>query len=286
MSDLSHDHYFHWRTAQGLKDYLEFSKKCGYSTGWKSLDRFYKVEKGQLNVVTGIPSHGKSEFVDALMFNMVQNEGWHVVYYSPENYPVYEHILKLTEKHQKKSRFVLTNDEISESWDYLKEFFDFIDIPYTEDPTLENIIDDIESGNRMDKLDAVVIDPWNEVELSRPWDVNETDYTGKCLRKLRKMAREMKVAFFVVAHPVKMERTKEGVFKVPTPYDISGSANWYNKPDNCLCVWRDVTKEDGEVDVFVQKVKFKPYGRPGRVKLIWNGHKGGIYEELGLNKPN
>lgn len=33
------------------------------STGWHSLDRYYRVARGQLNVITGIPSHGKALYI-------------------------------------------------------------------------------------------------------------------------------------------------------------------------------------------------------------------------------
>ena len=36
----------------------------GLSTGYKSIDEIYTVVEGQLTVVTGHPSSGKSEFVD------------------------------------------------------------------------------------------------------------------------------------------------------------------------------------------------------------------------------
>ena len=39
----------------------------GARTGWPSLDRHYTVAPGQLTLVTGWPSIGKSEFVDALL---------------------------------------------------------------------------------------------------------------------------------------------------------------------------------------------------------------------------
>ena len=36
----------------------------GASTGYKNVDEFYSVVEGQLTVVTGHPSSGKSEFID------------------------------------------------------------------------------------------------------------------------------------------------------------------------------------------------------------------------------
>lgn len=38
----------------------------GLSTGWDAVDELYTVEPGQLTIVTGVPSSGKSEWLDAL----------------------------------------------------------------------------------------------------------------------------------------------------------------------------------------------------------------------------
>lgn len=65
----------------GLQNYK------GVSTGWPSLDECYKIAKGTLNIITGIPGHGKSEFVDALMVNTATAHDWRWFVYSPENYP-------------------------------------------------------------------------------------------------------------------------------------------------------------------------------------------------------
>ena len=67
----------------------------GTSTGWVELDRYYTVKKGQMTVVTGIPSHGKSEFLDAVAINLATKHDWRIAYYSPENHPIPLHLTKL-----------------------------------------------------------------------------------------------------------------------------------------------------------------------------------------------
>ena len=48
----------------------------GLSTGWKTLDAHYTVRSGEISIITGIPGHGKSNFLDALMVNLFQQHGW------------------------------------------------------------------------------------------------------------------------------------------------------------------------------------------------------------------
>jgi twinkle protein len=57
---------------------------------------------------------------------------------------------------------------------------------------------------------------------------------------------------------------------VPTPWDINGSANFRNKADNCLTIWRDEDSPELPVKVYVQKVRFKNIGCIGMVELKWD----------------
>lgn len=97
----------------------------------------------------------------------------------------------------------------------------------------------------------IVLDPWNEVEHKRGRDENETDYTGRMLRAARRFAKMHDVAFWIVAHPSKPHQGHKGK---PGLYDISGSANWANKPDYGLTYHRPDPKEN-YATVTVTKVR-------------------------------
>lgn len=66
-------------------------------TGWRALEGLYSVRPGELTVITGIPSHGKSAFLDAMMINLARKEGWSFGVFSPENQPLEMHVSKLAE---------------------------------------------------------------------------------------------------------------------------------------------------------------------------------------------
>src|SRR5690606_17801830 len=57
---------------------------------------------------------------------------------------------------------------------------------------------------------------------------------------------------------------------VPTPYDISGSAHWYNKADNIITVHRNQAEQTQDVDIHVQKVRFKHIGHIGVATLKYD----------------
>ena len=70
----------------------------GMHPGWKQLGEHYRPAKGTLNIITGIPSHGKSEFMDALAVNLSLQHKWKWIVFSPENYPLELHVKKISEK--------------------------------------------------------------------------------------------------------------------------------------------------------------------------------------------
>jgi twinkle protein len=119
---------------------------------------------------------------------------------------------------------------------------------------------------------GLVIDPWNELEPQRAAGETETEYISRVLRVVRQWARQHSVHVWMVVHPTKMYRDDNGKYPVPTLYDCAGSSHWRNKADNGLCVWRnladDVTQR--EVDIYIQKIRFRQIGRLGKVTLVYD----------------
>jgi twinkle protein len=249
----------------------------GDRTGWRSLDRHYTVVPGQFTVVTGWPSSGKSEWLDALLVNL-SRQGWKLAIFSPENQPVELHIAKILEKLAGKPFGAgpterLTLEDVDEWGDELAQSFSFIEAPGDDALSVQDVIEAATpylarfgDGEKR----GLVIDPWNELEHWRPQGLSETEYVSKTLSYVRNWARRNRVHVWIVAHPQKMKR-EDGKLPIPTPDMISGSQHWWNKADCAVTVWRDLAKFDSnEVDVYVQKVRFKNVGRTGFVTLVYD----------------
>ena len=82
--------------------------------------------------------------------------------------------------------------------------------------------------------------------------------------------REMNCHLWLVAHPSKLQRKKDGSLPVPTPHDVSGSAHFWNKSDNCICVDRDQGEGTEDVDIHVQKIRFRHVGHVGLAGLRYD----------------
>jgi hypothetical protein len=263
--------------SQKIDNFYIKGSPRGYSTGFENLDNYYRVARGQLNIVTGLPTHGKSELMDAVMVNMAVLHGWRFLVFSPENYPYEMHYQKLAEKYIGKpffgpERFTVQDNANAKS--FLSQHFYFIDY-FRDSITLDEILNVTQT--MAGKIDGLIIDPWNELEGEIGKEKSETQWIGECLSKIRKKARAMNVAIWVVAHPTKIQKDKDGNYPIPTMYSISGSANWYNKADNGLVVYRNF--EENYTEVHVQKVKFKYYGSHGSARFSYLPMSG-RYEEM------
>ena len=280
--------------SEALRDLHTAGLESGDDTGWPGLDEHYTVVPGQWTLVTGIPSHGKSEFLDALCVNLARQD-WCFMVFSPENWPIQVHIAKLLEKWTRQPFFAgpdrLSEPDAQSKLARLQDHFEFIvqdsdavatTIPWIITEAFERI-DELRDRDRSigrARKYGLIIDPWNEVEHQRPEKSTETEYISYALSYIRQHCRQWSIHAWVVAHPKMLQRDKDGKRPVPTPYDISGSANWYNKSDNIITVWRDVEDASGRVEIHVQKVRFRHVGRPGMVELTYDRATGTYSQPL------
>lgn len=260
----------------------------GDKTGWASLDKFYTIAEGQLTIVTGWPGAGKSEWLDALLVNLAI-QGWKFGIFSPENQPVEVHISKLLEKISGKpfgqsSKSRMTQDEVTAFTNELDQSFGFMEATgrlSSPEDVLEAVVHFLFSFGA-DAKRGLVIDPWNELEHWRPAQLSETEYVSKTLSMVRNWARKNKVHVWIVAHPQKMRR-ENGVLPIPRPDMIAGSQHWWNKADCAITVYRDFDKINSpDVDIHVQKVRFKHVGRPGLVTLQYDRITGRYHEKTDM----
>jgi twinkle protein len=256
-------------------------RKRGLSTGWPSLDQYMTIVEGQLTVVTGIPNHGKSEFLDALMINLAHRHGWRFALCSFEN-PPHEHIAKLAEKHLGLPFWDgptrrMSEAELMQAMEWAGEHFYLIRFD-DEAPTIDAILEKARIAVLRHGIRGLPIDPYNEIEHKRPAGMTETEYVSQLLGKVKRFAQHHGVHVWIVAHPRILHR-ENGSLPVPTLYDISGSAHWANKPDLGIVVHRDPNKDKTKVQIRVEKVRFKWVGKIGVPELRWDPATG-RYSEI------
>lgn len=263
----------------------ESGERPGLTTGWRNLDEYYTVRPGELTVISGVPNSGKSNWLDALLVNLAKEHAWSFAVFSPENQPISNHVTRLMEKFARQPFRAgptprMTLEKMRETREYIDFHFAFI-LPDDEDEwTLDHVLKASLALVRRRGVRGLVIDPWNELEHQRPERMTETEYVGHCLKRIRQFARKHQVHVWLVAHPAKMIRGKNGEYPVPTMYDISGSAHFRNKADNGIVLWRDLSAHNTPIEIHVQKIRFREVGKLGMCKFKYE-HVTADYTPMG-----
>lgn len=240
--------------------------KQPYSTGYGyEHDNKLKLMLGKFMVVTGIPGHGKSEWADGLVLNLARLHGWKICVCSTEidNEEYQENTIRRILRRPLEN---VGPNEPAKALDFYQKHYSFITNQTMSDDlelTLEKLIEIAEIAILRDDCKVLLLDPWNEIEHCRKSNENETEYTGRAIRMLKKMAKQYGVLVIVVAHPKMPEQGKP---KPPTMYSISGSANWANKADYGVVLWREDMEGD-RTEIIVAKVKrHGPMGYTGYIQ--------------------
>ena len=250
-----------FRDIEGeITDFVENGFKPGFQVGLEHFDSIFSTYTGQFITVTGIPSSGKSDFVDQMVVGYNANYGWKTAFASPENVPTYLHAHKLMRKvwQGMPTKADIGSDRWNQIADHCNSNFFHIDM---ERYTLESVLKKGAELVKRKGIKCLVIDPFNKVRDTecKTEDVNR--YTMEYLSKIEIFAKKYDVLVFIVAHPTKMYKDKDGKIEEPTMYNIKGGGEWYDASYHGLLVHRDY--ENKTVKCKVLKVKFQNLGENG-----------------------
>ena len=243
-----------------------------WKTGWNHMDMHLKVKGGQLNIVTGTPGSGKSEWVDDLMINTICSYGAKWAVFSPENYPVKVYFRKLSEKYEDKNFSDFNENTVRNSIEELSQYISLIVDNDKDEVTMDYLFERIRALVFRKGIKGVIIDPWNEI--THKMGEREDQYLSKMLRKIKRFIRKYDLSFWLVAHPKNPQRNKDGNYNKITAYDIAGGYTWNAKADNIFSVWRDRQDKKKPVEVDVLKIKYKTDGELGTCKFFYQYQTG------------
>lgn len=243
-----------------------------YPSGMDGMDEHYKVRMCDFSLVTGIPSHGKSSWVNDWACRFVAKYGWTVAFGSFEQHPQIDHRRNLRRWFCRNPVAQLSAEETMAADAWIDKHFVFIVPNEDEDADLEWVLGRCAAAVTQYGAKIVVIDPWNELDHIRPSDMSLTEYVGFAIKQFKKFARKYQIHLIVVAHPAKMRKNEDGQYPIPSPYDVSDSAHWYNKPDVCVVVHRQ-----GESETLIRVAKSRYHdiiGKPGDEIFLFNTYQG------------
>jgi twinkle protein len=263
-----------------VKEFVKNGFKPGFQVGLKNFDRIFSTYTGQFITVTGIPSSGKSDFVDQMVVGYNNLYGWKTAFASPENQPTYLHAHKLMRKtwEDMPTQADIGSNKWKQVSDKVNDNYFFIDMDrYTLDDVLRKGAELVKRKG----IKCLVIDPYNKVRdvNCKTEDVNR--YTMEYLTKIETFAKKYDVLVFIVAHPTKMYKGSDGKIEEPTMYNIKGGGEWYDASYHGLLVHRDYEAKTTKVKVL--KVKFQNLGENGaEAHFKWEPRSGSFvpYAEL------
>ena len=270
-----------FRDVEGeVTDFVRNGFKPGFQVGLREFDSIFSTYTGQFITVTGIPSSGKSDFVDQMCVGYNQLYGWKTAYASPENQPTFLHAHKLMRKiwGGMPSEADINTEKWNNIADMCNSSFYHIDM---EKYTLEHVLKKGAELVKRKGIKCLVIDPYNKVRSAKPsTDVNQ--YTLDYLEQIDVFAKKYDVLVIVVAHPTKMYKDGNGKIEEPTMYNIKGGGEWYDASYHGLLVHRDYDAQT--VKVKVLKVKFQNLGENGaEAHFKWQSDSGG-YKPIDSSK--
>ena len=218
-------------------------------------------------MITGIPGSGKDEFVNNITVGLAKNAGWKTGIIGFEE-PSEITVTKLIEKHSNKSFAFrknsfqrVSNEDFEKGLLFVDNYFKFMNADEM-DVTIDGIIENAKQMVKRYGINCLVISPYNCIEHKIPFGYSETQYISELLSKLISFLRKYHVHCFLIAHPTKIQKDKQtGRYDVPTLYNISGSAHFFNKPHNGISIYRDFVTNN--VDVYIQKIKWSWLGKIG-----------------------
>jgi len=257
------------------------------TTGTLATDKVVRLPtEGRLIVVTGYPSSGKTSWCRFVMVHTAMNHNRRWCVFSPESQPWEEFAVQVAEVYMDKPfwpvnglpRMSDTEIKAAERWLGDKVVMLVCDAE-AQSPTLDWLLSRVTACVLRNGITDFLIDPWNEVTQERG-DMSETDFIGAALQRLKAFGLRHGVNIWVVAHPAK-PMAKDGTRKAPGPYDISSSAQWFNKADVGLTVH---SPERGLTELWAWKTRFRRFGEKNGRGIMQHNTVTGRYSDTDEEK--
>ncbi len=239
-----------------------------FTTGFPELDRHgLRISTPAFMPIVGPYGSGKSIFLRQLLVNLWRLHGWRFLLTSFEEKvkPRFQrdlrrHILAKVEDTWSDQDRLEADSELNRACVFLRRKRGAV-------LDADRLIDRIEYAVRVYGIRVVAIDPVNEIDHQLPKGMNKTDYIGAFIMRLKQLADDYNLLMICALHPpkdgVEKRLQKNGLL---TLNDGADSANWGNKADIGLCMWRDLT---GPTLLHIDKVKdHETMGRPTLCELI------------------
>ena len=151
----------------GLPDTISPKHNC-----FGKLKDIFSVMRGQLSVITGIPSHGKSNYSEWHVLNMVNDYDMKASFFSPEHSPMHLHQTNFIQKATGKNFWNnvgdvprITKEDIARYKEWANEKIYLTGADDGQYPSWDWIFEKFKEQVYSFGIDIFVIDAFNKLEL-------------------------------------------------------------------------------------------------------------------------
>lgn len=236
-----------------------------YDIGFDAFGEHYRMRLGDLAVLTGIPGMGKTTWIQDVVCRVCDKHNLRAGWASFEQAPQRDHRRAFRTWYLERPQRDQTEVDKANADAWIDRHHVFVVPGEDDDVTLEWLLEKLEVAVTRYECQVLIVDPWNEMD--HLWDRSETEtqYIARAIKTLKRFARAFQVHLIIVAHPAKMQKGADGKYPAPSLYDISGSANWFNKADIGLVVHK-ISADDTTVKTAKSRYH-EIIGRPGEVTM-------------------
>jgi len=241
----------------GLPETISPKHKC-----FGNLKSIFSVMRGHLITGTGIPSHGKSNFTEWYVLNLVRDYNMKASFFSPEHHPFSLHHTTFIEKASGRNFWQdnegcrrVNKEEIEKYKEWAEEKIYLTGTENGEYPTWDWLFDKFKEQLFNYGIDIFVIDAFNKLAFTG--NNNRLQQINEVLTKLTMFAQMNNVIIFLVAHPTKMQKDQSGLYGSPTLYDVSGSSDFRNQTHDGFSIYRFFGDEENEPKTVFENLKTK-----------------------------
>jgi len=197
------------------------------------------IGAGQVSAWTGIPGHGKSSLLNAIVWSLARRDGINIAHGTFESTPQRDYLDDATGWLNGSPAWRCNPDQRADARAFVNKHITFLMAdgylgPGVEeffDASLEWFFEAARTAVVRDNCRIVVLDPWSQIDHAIGITESETRYIQRSIRRAKTFARTFDVHVAIVAHPTKMRRLDDGEYAMPEGYEISGSAHWFNGVD-------------------------------------------------------
>lgn len=216
--------------------------------GVKEMDDMFKPKKGEITVLTGIGNYGKSSWKKWYQAMRIVLYGEKFATFSPEDNPPEEYYHDFVEillgcdctpaNPNRPSRQVYEY-----TYDFVCKHIFYV-YPKNVTPTPQYIMEVFLQLIVKEGVDGVDIDPFNQLANNYQNFGGRDKYLEWVLSLFSRFSQINNVYFWIVAHPIKMQKASDGNYPCPDVFDIADGALWNNKLDNILVYHRPYGQTD------------------------------------------